>query len=161
MTMAASVMEQRRLGLMTKAMLVVPGRCLAQAARKVLALHWTACILVADEINFTLAKQHRFLGRSATVTWDAIVVTHSAFRFIETKKPYRTLMLASDTLITNALGEMFSVQCYLGYTALTERGLQEFDAWASTFGDITTELELQPNCKYKPVTCFATFVNVR
>ncbi|MDX6799556.1 hypothetical protein, partial [Klebsiella pneumoniae] len=46
------------------------------------------------------------------------------------------------------------------YAALSERGLHEFDAWASTFGDVTTELELQPNGRYKPVTRFATFVNV-
>ncbi|TJW72097.1 MAG: lactate dehydrogenase, partial [Mesorhizobium sp.] len=56
--------------------------------------------------------------------------------------------------------EMFSVQGYLGYEALLQRGLHEFDAWASTFGDVTTELELQPSGKYKPVTRFATFVNV-
>ncbi|UPK40836.1 N-6 DNA methylase (plasmid) [Bradyrhizobium sp. 186] len=269
MTMAAAVMEQRRLGLIAKAMLVVPGHCLAQAAREFLALYPNARILVADETNFTLAKRHRFLSRAATATWDAIIITHSAFRFIavpsafeqqmiqdelelyetlltkvqsddrvsrkrlerlkeglkerleslatrkddlltiseigvdqiivdeaqefrklsfatnmstlkgvdpngsqrawdlyvksrfiETKNPGRALVLASGTPITNTLGEMFSVQRYLGYAALLERGLHEFDAWASTFGDVTTELELQPSGKYKPVTRFATFVNV-
>ncbi len=39
MTMAAAIMEQRRLGLIAKAMLVVPGHCLAQAAREFLALY--------------------------------------------------------------------------------------------------------------------------
>jgi N12 class adenine-specific DNA methylase/adenine-specific DNA methylase len=269
MTMAAAVMEQRRLGLIAKAMLVVPGHCLAQAAREFLALYPNARILVADETNFTKDKRHRFLSRAATATWDAIIITHSAFRFIavpsafeqqmiqdelelyetlltkvesddrvsrkrlerlkeglkerleslatrkddlltiseigvdqiivdeaqefrrlsfatnmstlkgidpngsqrawdlfvksrfiETKNPGRALVLASGTPITNTLGEMFSVQRYLGYAALSERGLHEFDAWASTFGDVTTELELQPSGKYKPVTRFATFVNV-
>uniref|UniRef100_UPI0026028036 helicase-related protein n=1 Tax=uncultured Bosea sp. TaxID=211457 RepID=UPI0026028036 len=269
MTMAAAFMEQKRLGLIAKAMLVVPGHCLAQAAREFLALYPTARILVADETNFTKDKRHRFLSRAATATWDAIIITHSAFRFIsvpstfeqqmiqdelelyetlltkvesddrvsrkrlerlkeglkerlealstrkddlltiseigvdqiivdeaqefrklsfatnmstlkgidpngsqrawdlyvksrfvETKNPGRALVLASGTPITNTLGEMFSVQRYLGFAALSERGLHEFDAWASTFGDVTTELELQPNGKYKPVTRFATFVNV-
>lgn len=269
MTMAAAVMEQKRLGLIAKAMMVVPGHCLAQAAREFLALYPTARILVADETNFTKDKRHRFLSRAATATWDTIIITHSAFRFIdvpsafeqqmirqelelyetlltkvesddrvsrkrlerlkeglqerlealstrkddlltiselgidqiivdeaqefrklsfatnmstlkgidpngsqrawdlyvksrfvETKNPGRALVLASGTPITNTLGEMFSVQRYLGYEALSERGLHEFDAWASTFGDVTTELELQPNGKYKPVTRFATFVNV-
>lgn len=269
MTMAAGIMEQRRLGLIAKAMLVVPGHCLAQAAREFLALYPTARILVADETNFTKDKRHRFLSRAATATWDAIIITHSAFRFIgipsafeqqmihdelelyetlltkvesddrvsrkrlerlkeglkerlealstrkddlltiaeigvdqiivdeaqefrklsfatnmstlkgvdpngsqrawdlyvkscfiETKNPGRALILASGTPITNTLGEMFSVQRYLGLDALHQRGLHEFDAWASTFGDVTTELELQPNGKYKPVTRFATFVNV-
>ncbi|WP_292242349.1 helicase-related protein, partial [Mesorhizobium sp.] len=269
MTIAAAVMEQRRLGLIAKAMLVVPGHCLAQAAREFLALYPTARILVADETNFSKDKRHRFLSRAATANWDAIIITHSAFRFIgvpsafeqqmiqdelelyetlltkvesddrvsrkrlerlkeglkerleslatrkddlltiseigvdqiivdeaqefrklsfatnmstlkgvdpngsqrawdlyvkcrfiETKNPGRALVLASGTPITNTLGEMFSVQRYLGYEALLQRGLHEFDAWASTFGDVTTELELQPSGKYKPVTRFATFVNV-
>ena len=269
MTMAAAIMEQRRLGLIAKAMLVVPGHCLAQAAREFLALYPNARILVADETNFTKDKRARFLSRAATATWDAIIITHSAFRFIavpsafesqmiqdelelyeelltkvdsedrvsrkrlerlkeglkerlealstlkddlltiseigvdqivvdeaqefrklsfatnmstlkgidpngsqrawdlwvksrfiETKNPGRALVLASGTPITNTLGEMFTVQRLLGSDALRERGLHEFDAWASTFGDTTTELEIQPSGKYKPVSRFASFVNV-
>jgi len=269
MTIAAAIMEQRRLGLIAKAMLVVPGHCLAQAAREFLALYPSANILVADETNFSLAKRARFLSRAATATWDAIIITHSAFRFIavpssfeqqmihdelqlyedlqtrvdgedrisrkrlerlkeglkerlealstrkddllsiseigvdqiivdeaqefrklsfatnmstlkgidpngsqrawdlyvksrfvETKNPGRALVLASGTPITNTLGEMFSVQRLLGSEALRERGLHEFDAWASTFGDTTTELEIQPSGRYKPVSRFASFVNV-
>ncbi|QCM08690.1 lactate dehydrogenase (plasmid) [Agrobacterium tumefaciens] len=269
MTMAAAIMEQRRLGLIAKAMLVVPGHCLAQAAREFLALYPNARILVADETNFTRDKRARFLSRAATATWDAIIITHSAFRFIavpsafeqqmiqdelqlyedlltkvesddrvsrkrlerlkeglqerleglatrkddlltiseigvdqivvdeaqefrklsfatnmstlkgidpngsqrawdlyvksryiETKNPGRALVLASGTPITNTLGEMFSIQRLLGHAALAERGLHEFDAWASCFGDTTTELEIQPSGKYKPVSRFASFVNV-
>ncbi|SEM59983.1 Adenine-specific DNA methylase, N12 class [Bosea lupini] len=269
MTMAAAVMEQRRLGLIAKAMMVVPGHCLAQAAREFLALYPNARILVADETNFVKEKRARFLSRAATATWDAIIITHSAFRFIgipsafeqqmiqdelelyetlltkvesddrvsrkrlkrlkeglkerlealstrkddlltiaeigvdqiivdeaqefrklsfatnmstlkgvdpngsqrawdlyvksrfvETRNPGRALVLASGTPITNTLGEMFSVQRLMGHAALTERGLHEFDAWASTFGDTTSELELQPSGKYKPVSRFASFVNV-
>ncbi|SSC64705.1 DEAD/DEAH box helicase family protein [Ciceribacter selenitireducens] len=269
MTMAAAIMEQRRLGLIAKAMLVVPGHCLAQAAREFLALYPSANILVADETNFTKDKRQRFLSRAATAVWDAIIITHSAFRFIgvpsafeqqmirdelqlyedlltrvddedrvsrkrlerlkeglqerlealstrkddlltvseigidqivvdeaqefrklsfatnmstlkgidpngsqkawdlyvksryiETKNPGRALVLASGTPITNTLGEMFSIQRLLGYEALRERGLHEFDAWASNFGDERTELELQPSGKYKPVSRFASFVNV-
>ena len=88
--------------------------------------------------------------------WDLFVKS----RFVDTKNPGRALVLASGTPITNTLGEMFSVQRCLGYAALFERGLHEFDAWASTFGDTSTELELQPSGKYRPVTRFAQFVNV-
>lgn len=269
LTMAAAIMEQRRLGLINKAMLVVPGHCLAQAAREFLALYPNARILVADETNFVREKRHRFLSRAATANWDAIIITHSAFRFIavpsafeaqmiqdelelyeellvkverddrlsrkriermkeghkerlealstrkdhlltiselgidqvivdeaqefrklsfatnmstlrgvdpngsqrawdlfvksrfiETKNPGRALVLASGTPITNTLGEMFSVQRMMDPQALSQRGLHEFDAWASTFGDTSTELELQPSGKYKPVTRFSQFVNV-
>ena len=269
LSMAAAIMEQRRLGLINKAMLVVPGHCLAQAAREFLALYPNARILVADESNFIKDKRHRFLSRAATANWDAIIITHSAFKFIavpaaferemiagelhsyeellvkvdrddrlsrkriermkeghgerlaaltsrkddlltiselgidqiivdeaqefrklsfatnmtslrgvdpngsqrawdlfvkskflETKNPGRSLILASGTPITNTLGEMFTLQRLMDSEALYERGLHEFDAWASTFGDSSTTLELQPSGKYRPLTRFAEFVNV-
>ena len=75
-------MEQKRLGLISKAMLVVPGHCLAQASREFLQLYPTARILVADETNFIKDKRARFLARAATANWDAMIITHSAFRFI-------------------------------------------------------------------------------
>jgi hypothetical protein len=89
-------------------------------------------------------------------TWDLYVKS----RFVDTKNPGRALVLAPGTPITNTLGEMFTVQRLMDHVALRERGLHEFDAWASTFGDTSTELELQPSGKYRPVTRFAQFVNV-
>ena len=87
--------------------------------------------------------------------WDLYVKS----RYVDMKNPGRALVLASGTPITNTLGEMFTVQRLMA-AALRERGLHEFDAWASTFGDTSTELELQPSGKYRPVTRFAQFVNV-
>ncbi len=81
-SIAASIMEQKRLGLLSKAMLVVPGHCLAQTSREFLQLYPTARILVADESNFVKEKRARFLARSATAQWDAVIITHAAFRFI-------------------------------------------------------------------------------
>ena len=81
-TIAAAIMEQKRLGLISKAMLTVPGHCLAQASREFLQLYPGARILVADETNFSKDKRARFLARAATANWDCIIITHSAFRFI-------------------------------------------------------------------------------
>lgn len=81
-SMVAAVMEQRRLGLVSKPMIVVPGHCLAQFSREFLQLYPQARILVADESNFASDKRHRFLARAATASWDAIVITHSAFKLI-------------------------------------------------------------------------------
>jgi N12 class adenine-specific DNA methylase/adenine-specific DNA methylase len=269
-SIAAALMEQKRLGLIAKPLLVVPGHCLAQASREFLALYPNGRILVADETNFVAAKRQRFLARAATEKWDAIIITHSAFklipapaafersmiedeiaeyeallvdlkgdgagltrkrvermkeglqdrleglrsrkdnmltiaeigvdqivvdeaqefrklsfttntvglkgvdpdgsqrawdlyvkaRFLETKRPGRALILASGTPITNTLGEMFTIQRFMQPAALKERGVHAFDAWASSFGDTVTELELQPSGLYKPVTRFAEFVNV-
>ncbi len=268
-SMAAAVMEQKRLSLINKAMMVVPGHCLAQASREFLLLYPNARILVADEQNFAKDKRARFLARAATASWDCIIITHSAFkfiaapawfeqqlvaeqiqayeqlllkvdggdrlttkriehakellvaklqalatskddmltiseigvdqiivdeaqefrklsfptnmsglkgvdpdgsqrawdlhvkaRFIATINPARPLILASGTPLTNTLGEMFSLQRFMQPDALEERGIHQFDAWASLFGDTSTELELQPSGRYKPVTRFAEFVNV-
>ena len=93
LSIAAAIMEQTRLGLINKAMLVVPGHCLAQAAREFLALYPTARILVADETNFVKEKRHRFLSRAATANWDAIIITHSAFRFIPVPSAFEQQML--------------------------------------------------------------------
>ncbi|WP_264996502.1 hypothetical protein, partial [Kozakia baliensis] len=70
-SMVAAVMEQKRLGLIGKAMITVPGHCLAQMAREFMMLYPNARILVADETNFIKAKRQRFLARAATGTWDA------------------------------------------------------------------------------------------
>ena len=88
--------------------------------------------------------------------WDL----HAKARFIAGRQPHRPLILASGTPITNTLGEMFTLQRFMQPDALAERGIHEFDAWASSFGDTRTELELQPSGSYKPVTRFAEFVNV-
>jgi N12 class adenine-specific DNA methylase len=268
-SLAAAIMEQKRLGLITKAMMVVPGHCLAQASREFLLLYPNARILVADETNFVKDRRQRFLARAATATWDCIIITHSAFKFIaapagfektligeqlasyaellekldgndrisrkriermkegleakldslKTRKddlltigeigvdqvivdeaqefrklsfatnmsslkgvdpdgsqrawdlyvksrfvarrnPGRALILSSGTPITNTLGEMYTVQRFMQPEALEKRGIHEFDAWASTFGETRTELELQPSGHYKPETRFSEFVNV-
>ena len=89
--------------------------------------------------------------------WDLFVKA----RFIDAEKnPGRALIPASGTPITNTLGELFTLQRFMQPDALEERGIQEFDAWAATFGETRTELELQPSGLYKPVTRFSEFVNV-
>ena len=83
-SLCAAVMEQRRLGLANKPMISVPNHCLAQIAREFLMLYPTARILVADDTNFVKEKRQRFLARAATGNWDAIIITHDAFKFIPT-----------------------------------------------------------------------------
>ena len=93
-TLAASVMEQKRLGLITKPMMTVPGHCLAQAAREFLQLYPTANILVADETNFVKDKRQRFLARAATANWDCIIITHSAFKFIPAPADFERALIS-------------------------------------------------------------------
>ena len=102
-SIAAAVMEQKRLGLITKAMLVVPGHCLAQASREFLQLYPTARILVADETNFTKDKRARFLARAATANWDAVIITHSAFRFIAVPAEFERRMIEDQIATYEAM----------------------------------------------------------
>ena len=102
-SIAAAVMEQKRLGLITKAMWVVPGHCLAQAAREFLQLYPTARILVADEANFAKEKRARFLARAATSHWDAIIITHSAFRFIAVPAAFERQIIEDQIAMHEAL----------------------------------------------------------
>ena len=95
-SLAAAVMEQRRLGLITTAMLVVPGHCLAQASREFLQLYPLARILVADEENFASDKRHRFMARATTDTWDAIIITHSAFKLIPVPASFERRMIEDE-----------------------------------------------------------------
>ena len=88
--------------------------------------------------------------------WDLFVKA----RYLDRKRPGRALIQASGTPITNTLGEMYTLLRFQAPEALRERGVHEFDAWASAFGDTCTELELQPSGAYKPVTRFAAFINV-
>src|SRR6202012_2917421 len=263
-SLAAALMVKERLGLITKAMMVVPGHCLAQASREFLQLYPTARILVADETNFVKDKRQRFLARAATAQWDYINITHSAFKFIpapaeferqliadqmasysdllervdgadrlsrkriermkegleedlerlksrkddmltigeigvdqlivdemqefrklsfatnqttlkgsdpegsqrawdlyvkvrfidSTKNPGRAPIAASGTPITNSLAELFTLQRFIQPDALQELHIHQFDAWAASFGETRTELELQPSGPSKPVTWF-------
>ncbi|MBB2199965.1 lactate dehydrogenase, partial [Gluconacetobacter sp. 1c LMG 22058] len=76
--------------------IVVPGHCLAQMAREFLMLYPTAKILVADETNFVREKRQRFLARAATGTWDAIIITHDAFKFIPVESAFERQMIEAQ-----------------------------------------------------------------
>ena len=92
-SLCAAVMEQRRLGLANKPMITVPNHCLAQIAREFLMLYPTARILVADDTNFVKEKRQRFLARATTGNWDAIIITHDAFKFIPTPTSFEKRLI--------------------------------------------------------------------
>jgi len=102
---AGAIMEQKRLGLISKAMLVVPGHCLAQVSREFLQLYPTARILVADETNFVKARRSRFLARAATANWDAVIITHAAFRFIPVPSAFEQAMIEEQIEACEGIAE--------------------------------------------------------
>lgn len=73
----------------------------------------------------------------------------------------RGVIFATGTPISNSMVEMYTMQKYLQYGALKRNGLVHFDAWASTFGETVTAIELAPEGSgYRSKTRFARFYNL-
>lgn len=294
--MVISAMEQKRLGLIKKPMVVVPNHMLKQFSHEWQQLYPAARLMVADEHNFHTDNRRRFVSRVALSDLDGVVITHSAFklldldpefktkmieeqleymraaleeaggdpdklrfdevtdaktgkvklkargsgnqdpkvkriekqlenleqklleatssegkdqnvrfdelgvdflyvdeaheyrkldfatsrqvkgispmgsarafdlfmkaRYLESKTPGRSLVLASGTPVTNTVAELYTVQKMLGYQELVDKGIEDFDSWASMFGREKTALEPNAAGKYELVTRFQDFANV-
>ena len=73
----------------------------------------------------------------------------------------RGVVFATGTPISNSMVELYTMQRYLQYNTLCRHDLQHFDAWASTFGETITAIELTPEGSgYRPKTRFAKFYNL-
>ena len=71
------------------------------------------------------------------------------------------IVFATGTPISNSMVELYTMQRYLQTDTLYKLGLQNFDAWASTFGETTTAIELAPEgTGYRAKTRFAKFYNL-
>ncbi len=82
--MIVSGMEQKRLGLISKPMYVVPGHMLKQFASEFLEAYPMANVLIADKPDLQKENRKRFVAKAALNDWDAIVITHSSFGKIRT-----------------------------------------------------------------------------
>ncbi|MBN2251641.1 MAG: Eco57I restriction-modification methylase domain-containing protein, partial [Candidatus Altiarchaeota archaeon] len=80
-------------------------------------------------------------------------------KYLESLTPGRSMVLMSGTPVTNTLGEVYTIQRYLTEDLLRKNHLDNFDSWASTFGDLVTNVEAGPG-GYKAVTRFAEFTNM-
>ncbi|MDR0819531.1 MAG: helicase, partial [Oscillospiraceae bacterium] len=82
-------------------------------------------------------------------------------RYLDERTHNRGVVFATGTPISNSLSEMFTMQRYLQYDALVNRGLEHFDKWASTFGETVTAMELAPEGSgYRMKTRFSSFYNL-
>lgn len=273
-TMAASAMENKRLGLCQKSLFVVPNHLTEQWAAEFLQLYPSANILVATKKDFETRNRKKFCSRIATGDYDAVIIGHSQFekipmsverqrailqaqldeiiegiseakranaerftikqmekskrsiklkldklndqtrkddvvtfeelgvdrlfvdeahsfknlflytkmrnvaglaqteaqkssdlfmkcRYMDELTDNRGIVFATGTPISNSMTEMYTMQRYLQYDTLRSQGLQHFDAWASTFGETITAIELAPEgTGYRAKTRFARFYNL-
>lgn len=252
----ATVMESKRMGFLSKPMIVVPNHLLYQWKDEFYKLYPDANILVADKNDFTKANRERLFGRIATGDWDAVIVAHSSFkkidmprdvqeeilkeqidavieaieaskaaeggratvkqlekqrekmeerynallagtgqkdravdfadlgvdalfideshefknlafqttmnvsglgnisgsakaldlfikcRYLQLQNNGRGVYFMTGTPISNTIAEVYTLQRYMQYDELKDKGIEHFDAWASTFGQVTSGWEL-------------------
>jgi N12 class adenine-specific DNA methylase/adenine-specific DNA methylase len=82
-------------------------------------------------------------------------------RYLDEITDSHGVVFATGTPISNSMTEMYTMQRYLQYNRLKDAHLQHFDAWASTFGETVTAIELAPEgTGYRAKTRFARFFNL-
>ena len=116
--MAASAMEEKRLGLCQKSLFVVPNHLTEQWASEFLNLYPNAKLLVARRKDFETANRKKFCARIATGDYDAVIIGHSQFeriplsferqeRIIQ-EQIYETLAAINE--LKDHAGENFSIK---------------------------------------------------
>ena len=91
--MMAACMEQKRLGLANKTVMVVPKPLIGQTASEFLRLYPSANILVATERDFEKSRRKKFIARIATGDYDCVIMSHSQFEKIPISAERKQRML--------------------------------------------------------------------
>lgn len=82
-------------------------------------------------------------------------------RYLDELTDGHGIVFATGTPISNSMVELYTMQKYLQHSTLQKNGLLNFDAWASTFGETVTAIELAPEgTGYRAKTRFAKFYNL-
>ena len=111
--------------------------------------------------NLSFRTRHtRVKGISATESQRATDL-YIKIAYLEERRPGRSAVFATGTPVSNTIAEMYTMQRYLQPRMLAEYGIEDFDAWAATFGDIVTEVELAPSGRgFRTTRSFSRFVNI-
>ena len=119
--------------------------------------------LCVDELHEfkNLATSSNIQGASITGSQKATHL-HSLVEYLRETNGNRVMTGATGTPIANSITEMHVMSRYLAPELLRERGLEDFDSWASTFGQTVSEMELTVagGDSYKMKTRFSQFTNV-
>lgn len=109
---------------------------------------------------FLYTKMHNITGISQTEAKKSSDL-YMKTRYLNDLTGSKGVVFATGTPISNSMVEAFTMQRYLQYYTLKREGLLHFDAWASTFGEVVTAVELAPEgTGYRAKTRFAKFYNI-
>src|ERR1700674_5611902 len=82
-------------------------------------------------------------------------------RYLDEQHAGHGVTFATGTPISNTMVEMFTMQKFLDPEGLRSRGLEHFDAWAATFGEVIDTMEISPDgSRLRPRSRFARFTNL-
>jgi N12 class adenine-specific DNA methylase len=82
-------------------------------------------------------------------------------RYLDEQHPGHGVTFATGTPISNTMVEMYTMQRFLDPKGLRDRGLEHFDAWAATFGEVVDTMEISPDgAGLRPRSRFARFTNL-
>ncbi len=82
-------------------------------------------------------------------------------RYLEEKHPGHGVTFATGTPVSNTMVELYTMQRFLDPEGLRQRGIDHFDAWAATFGEVVDTMEISPDgASLRPRSRFARFTNL-
>jgi N12 class adenine-specific DNA methylase len=82
-------------------------------------------------------------------------------RYLDEQHQGHGVTFATGTPISNTMVEMYTMQRFLAPEALRSRGIEHFDAWAATFGEVVDTMEISPDgAGLRPRSRFARFTNL-
>ena len=94
--------------------------------------------------NLYLYTKMRNVGGIAQTEAQKSSDLYAKCRYLDEITGGRGVIFATGTPVSNSMVELYTIQRYLEYGRLKEAGLETFDAWASTFGETVTAIELAP-----------------
>lgn len=121
--------------------------------------------LVCDEAHnykncFVSTKMSNVAGVQTTAAQkseDMLMKT----QYLNSRYGCNNILFATGTPISNSMVEFYVMQRYLRPDLLEKAGLQNFDDWASTFGEVVSQLEIKPAGNgFQMKNRFSKFVNI-
>ena len=82
-------------------------------------------------------------------------------RYLDEQHTGHGVTFATGTPISNTMVEMYTMQRFLDPHGLRNRGIEHFDAWAATFGEVVDTMEISPDgAGLRQRSRFAKFTNL-
>jgi hypothetical protein len=108
----------------------------------------------------TPTKMERVAGIQTSGSERAFDVYMKA-RFLDEQHAGHGVTFATGTPISNTMVELYTMQRFLDPAGLKSRGIEHFDAWAATFGEVVDTMEIAPEgAGLRPRSRFARFTNL-